>query len=369
MGTRIYTFLDTTLTVESKDDSALTWLDEMLLPWFDPHGAATAELALIVRHAPEADRAPLGSPVTPPIRPFLLLDSRVISLPTWCSDHRIVVDDPEEHCRYVLDGLEVIAETGQSGRLGLMRVIREIAVEHERRHARGLEIHAAALELGGSAIVVAGPKSAGKTTLLLHAVTRHSAGLVANDHVLVDAWTGQPRVIGVPAVIRIHPGTAVAFPALGAHRPRGDWPITMTCLEWREALAAWGPANTSIELRLSAAQLTEALPARLQVAAPLQAIVFLEVGGDTLSLVRLSPQDAERRLRANAYGGHGHEDVPTTLTELVSRACPRSQRGDAVAQARTGFAAHLATRVPCFRLVPGPTLGAAADLLVRGALA
>jgi len=370
VGTRTYGFLDTTLTVESKDEPALTWLDEMLAPWFETP-ARGAELHFAVWHVEGAGDSPLDRGTHAEVRPFMRLDSRVIRLPVRRWGPRIVVDDAEEGCRYILDGPGVTVETRDSpGRLALMRIVREIAVEHERRHARALELHAAALEMGGGAIILVGPKSSGKTTFLLHTLARHSARLVANDHVLVDVWTGQPRVIGVPTVIRIHPRTAAALPSLTAGVPQVAGPFTMTRAETREALAAREPVEGATELRLSAAQLAASLPTGLRAAAPLRAVVFPEIGagGDAPSFDRLSAPEADTRLRASIYGGHGNEDAPTVLTELVAGSCARSQRGAAIRHAMAELATGLTSRVPCFRLVPGPDLQAAIDLLVHGAL-
>jgi len=168
--------LDTAFLVESKDEDTLTWLDELLVPWFDS-SPGPRELPAVVRHSHDAEPSVRAGLAEPRRRPVFLLESRVSYLPARAHASGVVLDDGEEGCRYVLDGVEVRVEaTSNPGRLRLMRVIREIALEHERRHGHSLELHAAAFELDGKAIALAGPKGSGKTTLLLHALD--SAGLI-----------------------------------------------------------------------------------------------------------------------------------------------------------------------------------------------
>jgi hypothetical protein len=370
VAARTYAFFDTAVTVESTDDEALSWLDEMLGPGFECP-AEPRELEVTVRHAPYAAGVPIVAFPSPAERvPFIRLDSRTVELPAVRSGSRVVLDDAAEGCRCTIDGLRVTIEARDNpGRLVLMRVVREIAVEHERRHARAAELHAAAFELGGEAIAVTGLKGAGKTTLLLHALARASARLVANDHVLVDAWTGRWRVTGVPAVIRIHPRTACDFPALAASVPSSG-PTNLTLHEAREAIRAVGPAGAGTELRVTPAQLTRILGCAPRATAPLRAIVLPEIGaaGDAPHLARLASEDAADRLRATAYGGRGHEPVSTVFTELVARACPGAQADAVLQRAAADLLARLGSEVPCYRLTPGRDPGVAVDLLLRDVL-
>jgi len=218
---------------------------------------------------------------------------------------------------------------------------------------------------------MAGPTGAGKTTLLLHAMARQSARLGANDRVFVDVWTGRWRATGVPAVIRVHPRGARDFPALAAAVPSTVGPADLTLDEARGAISTAARAAAGTELRVTAAQLTRALGLPPRAAAPLRAIVFPEIqaGGESPRLARLTREDAVDRLRANGYGGRGHERVCTVFTEVVARACPRAQTDDAVERALADLRARLAAEVPCYRLAPGRDLGAAVDHVRRDVLA
>ena len=73
-----------------------------------------------------------------------------------------------------------------TARVALMRVVREYAMLYATQ-AGWLILHAAAVCVGGDAFVIAGPKRAGKTTLLLHALRNEQGAYVSNDRVALGA--------------------------------------------------------------------------------------------------------------------------------------------------------------------------------------
>jgi hypothetical protein len=372
---RTFGFLQTALSVESSDEAALEWLEEFLCPWFESPASGRG-LDTRVRHVVDADGAPSDRREPPASIGFVSLDSGVVRLPAWRDGGRVVLDDARGECRYTFEALDtpgfgvIVQARSRARRLGLMRVIREIAVEHERRRAHPLQLHAAAFEIGGGAVVLAGPKLSGKTTLLLHAVTRLPARLVANDRVLVHRAAGAPWVTGVPGVISVRPATASAFPGLSSLTPRVDHPAQLTLAEADHALAMFGPADGGARLRFSRAQLSRSLPLAFGVAATLRAVVFPESDRATGSpaVSRLSPAEALDRLRTSVYGGHG-ADARTIVAEMVGRARPMGADPAAVRDAETEALARLASEVPCFRLIPGDGIAPAIELLHRTVLA
>jgi hypothetical protein len=365
VGSRTLSFLDTTLRIESNEEDTLSWLDDILVPWFET-SAETRELCAIVRRSRDTEASAADEPVELRELPVFLFDSRVVRLPAWRQGSRLVLEDPKEGCRYVLDGLQVRVEVLYGpGRIGFMRVIREIAVEHERRHGRSVELHAAGLELGGKGIALAGPKGSGKTTLLLHALASHAAGLIANDRVVIDTQPGHPRLTGVPSLIRIRPWTAAAFPAL-ASIPAGTGAAEDLADEKMRSVAnSRGQTATEPDLRLSGSRLARTFNAPRRISAPLDAVIFPElVAGDRPSrLSRLGPREALERLRASVYGGRLDEDVPTVFTEAVLGACPHARAGDAVRRAKADLITRIAATVPCFHLTAGSDMDPVSDLL------
>jgi hypothetical protein len=276
-----------------------------------------------------------------------------------------------------------------------MRVIREIALEHARARAgaRPLELHAAAFEIGGGAVALIGPKRSGKTTLLLHAVTRLGGRLVANDHVLVTG-DGRLAVTGVPSVIAVRSRTAAAFPGLSGCVPRVEHPSQLALEEIDRALEAAGAGcDTEGRLRFSAALLARSLSVPLRATAPLRAVVLAEIGAATAipRLARMTEEQARDRLRASVYGGPSREGETTIVAEMLagarvarSRPAPattgaeaeairaaRSSDGGAEATGDRAAAilARVAADVPCWRLAPGDDIPQAIELLWRTALA
>jgi hypothetical protein len=350
VGRRTLGFLDTTLLIESEEEKTL---------------------CAIVRHSRDSKASASDEPVEYLELPAFLFDSRVVRLPARRCGSRLVLNDPTEGCRYVLDGPEVRVEVlGGPGRLGFMRVIREIALEHERRHGHSAELHAAALRLDGKGIALAGPKGSGKTTLLLHALASHSAELIANDRVVVDTWTGHPRLTGVPGLVRIRPWTVAAFPVL-ASIPIGTGEVSDSMGEKMRTVADSGGPAAMPDLRLSAARLASAFHAPRCASAPLDAVIFPELAaeGGPPALSRLDREEARELLRTNVYGGRPDEDVVTVFADAILAACPRARTGDAVQRARADPVTRIAGTVPCFRLTAGSDLDSVIDLLrsvIRG---
>lgn len=369
MGIRTGAFLDTSFVIESTEENALAWLDDVLVPWFE-RSTETRELHVVVRHSRDAEAPRRGILAEPEQLPVFLFDSRIVHLPARRRGRQVVVDDPGEGCRYILDGLQarVVVLKGP-GRLTLMRVVREIVLEHERRHGRSVELHAAGLELEGQGIALAGPKGSGKTTLLLHALARHSAGLLANDRVLVDTWTGNPRLTGVPAVIRIRPGTAAAFPTIACAVPDPGDLNDRSHERAGRGQDAIGLASAETEWRLSPARLARLFNVPRRAAAPLHAVIFPELdGGAEPRLSRLRADAALDGLRACVFGGRLDADVPTVFAETVLASCPRARSGDVIRRAKAELIAEIAATVPCFSLAPGPEPESAIDLLRRSVL-
>ena len=107
---------------------------------------------------------------------FFTLDSRLVRLPRWNggATDEVVAFDEEFDVYYTVSEarrqVDVLARTLRPwGRVALLRVVRELAME-EAAADGGVFLHAAAFERDGIAYVIAGPKHAGKTTLLVHAL-------------------------------------------------------------------------------------------------------------------------------------------------------------------------------------------------------
>jgi hypothetical protein len=372
-------FLDSTVLVESNDGATLRWLDELLGPWFRSTGTQHGP-AVRVRHVVTPWRPSEGRSEPQETFPFVVLDSRVVCLPGRREGARVILEDPSLQCRHTFarprgardgDAPHVTVEARHRlWRLGLMRVVREIAVAHARHRRSALELHAAAFGTPDGAVVVAGRKGAGKTTLLLHALTRLSASFIANDRVLIRPGPGSPQAIGVPGVIRIRSDSAAAFPALHARTPHVERPALLTLSEADRAISTDGPAPPGSEIRITAAQLARALAVPLAVEAPVRAVVLLEAARSAgpPDLCPLSRDEAITGFLVHAYGGSGLEVPRTIVADLLDEGHDAPKGPGWPRGAATPLLEQLATQVPWLRLTPGNDAGAGAELLRRAVL-
>lgn len=96
----------------------------------------------------------------------------------------------------------------------LLRLIREVMLR-SYENSGGLVFHAAGAHLPGGAVMICGPGSAGKTTVLagLLSATCGHAALLSNDRLIVVP-RARPQAIAVPLPVPVARGTLEAFPAL-----------------------------------------------------------------------------------------------------------------------------------------------------------
>ena len=290
--------------VDIDDPEVARWLAEFLSPWFStdtPDGAA-----LKVRTTNSGERFSALARVEAERHPQPLacfrLDRKVVLCPGWSEpDGSILALDQEFGCYYHVQGnqVEVISRPqDRPARIGLMRVVRELAMQRALSRRETLDLHAAAFVFQGRAILLAGDKNAGKTTLLAHALTSPHTALMANDRVIVD---GGLEARGVPTVVSVRAETERTFPALGRIFPRCAARFHQGELDadFRSASSC----RLSV-LSFSLAQFARQLNSRLEPSAPVGAILFPEIS-PTLSgwsLEPVDPAEAASRLRRNIYG-------------------------------------------------------------------
>lgn len=317
-----YRFGTTSIEVACDDPDVARWLTEFISPWFStemPNRSALRVkmtsslkqfLALACRET-ESDLQPL---------PCFGLDSMLVSCPGWIeSDGTILAADKEFGCYYRLQGsqVEVISRPqDRPARIGLMRVVRELALLRASSQTETLDLHAAAFVFRGRAILLAGDKNAGKTTLLAHALTSHRTSLLANDRVIVDR--GRLQAHGVPTVVSVRKETEQMFSSLAHLLPR------RAVLLHEGELASADFAGTEADDRfvLSLGQFARQLGSRVQPLAPVGAILFPEISPSlsAWSLERLDPSEAAARFRRSLYGcrlGSRSETIFQKITKAL----------------------------------------------------
>ena len=348
---RCFGYGPTTVRVTSSEACTLAWLEEFVCPPFERRRGSRpdARVRFDVSEARYAELARDGARAPTRQIPCFALDTRVVHHPARVEPDRTTAFDAQFGCFYVVspDGVEVVSQPRSGGRRsGLMRVLREVATQRFRRESRVLELHAAALAAGKRGVLVAGPKRAGKTTLLLHALagTEPRARFVANDRVFVSV--GEPPVVhGVPTIVSVRPETLAMLPRLLENVPDMARVSRLAASELGAALAAHGPHPGGRRLRLSPPQLCRGLGVEAAASAPLSVGVFCEVAPDAsgFEVARLGEKAARDALSACRYGA-GAEGSRDTFFARVETPAPDED----------ALLGELAARVPFFSCRVGP---------------
>jgi hypothetical protein len=227
-------------------------------------------------------------------------------------------------------------------RFNLVLLIHEIVATGLRRGG-ALEVHAAGVEAGGRAILLIGPKGAGKTTLSFHLLRDGLVRWLANDRVFAAPADGEVGVLGVPTALKVRPATATEFPELRDGLPAIERPYLYGSEEAMPAPEA--EPRESEELLMSPPQVAARLGAERLAAAPLGVLVFPEVDTSARgwSVEPLSAAEAEAAIWRNLFGDAGRRPRPATVFEALTggRSEPDPAAAGAMAAVAPAFAVTL----------------------------
>ena len=98
--------------------------------------------------------------------------------------------------------VHLLAAEPSRGRIQLMRVLREYAMNHYMQQG-GVYFHASAVVFGDKGLLIVGTKNAGKTSLMTHFLRHAGAAYVANDRVLVE-----PESVPLKGFLGASPGVS-----------------------------------------------------------------------------------------------------------------------------------------------------------------
>jgi hypothetical protein len=304
--------------IESEDSSHLVWLQEFLGPPFEPvTGVAPDRIVRVVsdgrRYAQLLGRGPDPGGVQ---TPCFVMDTGIVRLPVWRADG----DDPacilyDEAFRvfYTIrsdeEPIEILAPDAKFPRTALMRVVRELAMRWVWR-AGGHILHAAAIAVDDRVVVLAGPKRAGKTTLLIHLLRHSGAAFVTNDRVVATERRSTVRVHGLPTIVKAWRDTLEWFPEVRERLLVGTYHHRRTL----EEAARWPPFVVPARdgyWSLSPAQLVALVGARSVAGGRLVAIVFPRVAprGSRFAVRALAPEAASAALATAEFGPQGAAPV------------------------------------------------------------
>lgn len=136
-----------------------------------------------------------------------IIEDREILFPEHAADH-VIIRTP---------GLVAVAAERAcvAATIGI-RVVRQLVMRGGEVRG-GRCVHAAAVDIDGRGLLIAGHPGSGKTTVLTHLIEDHGARPVSNDRTaLIPADTGRWHAIGVPLAARFTPEGIAGSPTLKA---------------------------------------------------------------------------------------------------------------------------------------------------------
>ncbi len=347
-----------TVDLRSDDRAAAEWLVEFLHPWFVPSTRA-GEIQVSVSSAQDAyaelsDRHPLGAAP----RACFAFDQQVVSLPAWPTEEGVTVADLKRSC-FLVVAPRRIALFGDPAtrrwRFTLQLVFHEIAAARARR--TDLDLHAAAIAAGGRAVVIVGPKRAGKTTLSFHLLRSERCRWIANDRAFVgNGGTAEFTIRGMPTAVKIQPPMLRDFSEIGRGLRNVERPYLHAVAEVVGA-SPGEELDGSAEFALSPPQLARQLNVKTLASAPLSAIVFPQIQPELagFAVERLKTAEVSKGIWANLYGKPSRRREPTLFEELDG----------GTSGLRRSLADALSRVVPGYRVILGRDAYAVPDFAAR----
>lgn len=229
-------------------------------------------------------------------------------------------------------------------RFALMRAVREYALHHEWRRG-ALALHAAGVVRDGRALLFAGPRRAGKTTLLSACLSLvPDLELLANDRILLSRGDGGWSCRGMATVVSVRPGDEALLPGLrqrlhaqagGAETGRDEPAARSFAVEDR--------------LLLSPAQYSRSLGVSIAAEARLVGIILpgMDAGIRGMRWHALDERAATETLSEALFGAAHRESRSQLFDSPASGPFP----GEAE---RAELVQRLAREHPCWSLALGP---------------
>jgi hypothetical protein len=303
----VFDFAGCRVEVDPLSRVHLQWLEEFLCPAFSraDDSAQEPDHRVRLRIDPAGyRRLYAGGPDGRFVDAFVL-DQGVVGLPTWNhGGDGVVAFDESTLVFYEVSGdrVTVLSEIDRPAvRIAVMRAIRELASTHAV-DSGGLLLHAAAFVLDGRAAILAGPKRAGKTTLLLQALDSGRARYVANDRVLLSIGADGPLAHGMPTIVSIRADTLPLLPRLAGAIQHRRYDFRSTVAEVQRAARI--QVGATPQLSLTTAQLCALTGSRALGAAVPTLILFPEIDPERRSpgLTPLGPEVRSEYLRTSLFG-------------------------------------------------------------------
>lgn len=354
------TFRGLRLEVRGNDVGPVTWLDEFVTPQLHEDVATTARCRVEVTVDADRYAAMLATPLSRSAGRHSIscfsLDGHFVSHPLWRDEpeHRVIHDSAAGvfimFDKAIKDSgaqfrVEILAiQDGRRMRLDVMRVVRELATLHTLKLG-DMHVHGAAVIKGGQAFVIAGQKRAGKTSMLLNAMSRPDTTYLSNDRLLLETTREGVLVRGMPTIIKVRSDCLdhlSALPPVGWQQP---------CLTIEECVRSDPLIETAAHRpgSMSPAQFRRWLGVPASSGVKLAAVVFPRVDPlmKKFEISLLGEAEATRRL-ADSLFRSGSTGSPPEAFELW--------RGEEAADRQTMLekCAAIAMNHPCLDCRLGP---------------
>jgi len=347
---RNFSYNGLTVRVSSTDSSHLTWLEEFLSPHFEVRDGSVFDCRVVLTADTQRYENIRGRGTQPDgiqIDCFAL-DSSVVRLPLWMSssDEQIIFDE-KFRVFYVISGNRpdfsiLTHDNNMRARTPLMRVVREFAMNHAHRSGC-LVIHGSAFVVGGRGVVIAGPKRAGKTTLLIHVLRQAGAQYLSNDRVVVSCEETGPTMRGMPTIVTVRQQTLEMFPLLYRRLLATSYHSRLTLSETTQRTLQSARPGDDGRFNLSPAQFCHLLQTSLVAQGQVQALVFPGVTGKSgsIELEQLPAKAAAARLADSLFGGPSGRITSDVFTLYGSGSCPDQATLESLCR-------RVTSRVRCF---------------------
>ncbi|WP_039739276.1 phosphoenolpyruvate carboxykinase (ATP) [Saccharomonospora halophila] len=173
-----------------------------------------------------------------------------------------------------------------------LRLMREAMLRTYEDHG-GVVFHSAGVDIDGHGVMIVGPRSAGKTTLLTCLIRATRGTLLSNDRLILDH---QRRLVAVPLPVPVARGTVEAVPELadavpGLSRPQRPVDTLPTTF------------GTTQKVEFSAREYATALGTSLAPGSWLRTIIVprLTDTAEPATIRTLPPAEARRVLSASCF--------------------------------------------------------------------
>lgn len=293
-----------------------------------PYDAQFRELTQLIRQAPDAE-------LVEPIPGVVLLEAREPSGARNYAVHADVLEHQLDayavrvHHRHIELYLPRGARDGYP-----LRLMREAMLRTYEDHGDTV-FHAAGADIAGHGVLICGPRSAGKTTLLTQLIRATRAAVLSNDRLIVQP---SGRMVAVPLPVPVARGTLESVPELTQAAPTSSRP---------QPAVSQLPRHFGAERKavFTAREYASALNTSITAGSWLNTILVpcLSDSTEPIGIRTLSATETEDTLRANCFTPH---DEFWQRPWLVPRTTP-----DAELQSRSlQLIRGLANRVTCVEI-------------------